>query len=607
MKKRLLSLVMAIAMIGSLSILLPNSNLKASAYYGGNNNTRYNSDVMYNCVDYVKTRFYECFGFQLHPTGSNYANGYYHNAAYYGDTILSNPVAGCLAVWGDSNPHVGFVEEVNNNQVYISEGNVNSKYREDWYNLNDIRSGYRWSNYYQPFLGFVLIKGSTPQQSAPKGCLDSVNGGTGEISVSGWAFDPDVPNESISVHVYIGGPAGSNNVECVPVTANQKRDDVNAAYGISGNHGFSATIPTSKTGNQSIHIYAINNNSGANNPEIMESGKTVYITEAHKHNYSSVVESSATCTEAGISTYTCACGDSYSKPIPKLGHNYSTRIVQPTITEKGYNLHTCTRCGDSYKDNYVDAPSLKDDGWYYCSKLPSGVTASDYEIQYKNNYEKIQENSPGADWKNAGTAQDEWVNTGNAYRSLTELSTSDSRILTGWNFFHFCGSNAGVYANYEQSGNYVHCDEVDPGRVWVASEGWDSDGNIPYYILNWNGGSDRVYCESGTTCDGSYGTHGQRAYTWYKQFWYQDRNHIVKYKFTKTSGWTSSADSSANSTEIRFRAKHDHSYTSKITKAATCKEAGVKTFTCLCGDSYTESIPKLTTHTFGNWTTTKEG
>ena len=50
---------------------------------------------------------------------------------------------------------------------------------------------------------------------------------------------------------------------------------------------------------------------------------------------------------------------------------------------------------------------------------------------------------------------------------------------------------------------------------------------------------------------------------------------------------------------------HEHSYTSKVTTPATCKEEGVKTYTCSCGDTYTESIPKLTTHTFGNWTTTK--
>ncbi|MBQ5717520.1 MAG: hypothetical protein IIV63_07095, partial [Clostridia bacterium] len=36
-----------------------------------------------------------------------------------------------------------------------------------------------------------------------------------------------------------------------------------------------------------------------------------------------------------------------------------------------------------------------------------------------------------------------------------------------------------------------------------------------------------------------------------------------------------------------------HSYTSTRTKAPTCKEEGVMTYTCTCGDSYTEAIPTL--------------
>ena len=43
----------------------------------------------------------------------------------------------------------------------------------------------------------------------------------------------------------------------------------------------------------------------------------------------------------------------------------------------------------------------------------------------------------------------------------------------------------------------------------------------------------------------------------------------------------------------------------KETKAATCKEAGVKTFTCTttgCGATKTEPIAKLTTHNWGDWT-----
>ena len=43
-------------------------------------------------------------------------------------------------------------------------------------------------------------------------------------------------------------------------------------------------------------------------------------------------------------------------------------------------------------------------------------------------------------------------------------------------------------------------------------------------------------------------------------------------------------------------APHKHSYTSKVTKQPTCQETGVKTYTCSCGDSYTEAIPVTDHH-----------
>lgn len=48
---------------------------------------------------------------------------------------------------------------------------------------------------------------------------------------------------------------------------------------------------------------------------------------------------------------------------------------------------------------------------------------------------------------------------------------------------------------------------------------------------------------------------------------------------------------------------HTHKYTDKVTTKATCKSEGVKTFTCNCGDTYTETIAKSTTHTFNNGAT----
>ena len=48
--------------------------------------------------------------------------------------------------------------------------------------------------------------------------------------------------------------------------------------------------------------------------------------------------------------------------------------------------------------------------------------------------------------------------------------------------------------------------------------------------------------------------------------------------------------------------EHQHSYTETITKEPSCTEAGVKTFTCSCNDSYTESIPmEKHEYTYGDY------
>ncbi len=53
--------------------------------------------------------------------------------------------------------------------------------------------------------------------------------------------------------------------------------------------------------------------------------------------------------------------------------------------------------------------------------------------------------------------------------------------------------------------------------------------------------------------------------------------------------------------ETTTQAKHEHSYTSKVTKEPSCTEEGVRTYSCSCGNSYTESIPAKG-HSFGSYT-----
>lgn len=74
----------------------------------------------------------------------------------------------------------------------------------------------------------------------------------------------------------------------------------------------------------------------------------------HTHSYTSEITKAATCTEDGIITYTCECGESYTEAIPATGHDFREKVVPPTTTEYGYTLHTCTVCGYFYEDNPVE-------------------------------------------------------------------------------------------------------------------------------------------------------------------------------------------------------------------------------------------------------------
>ena len=98
-------------------------------------------------------------------------------------------------------------------------------------------------------------------------------------------------------------------------------------------------------------------------------GETVYITSncdgneaysntegetVHGYTVSSVVE--PTCTEQGYTLYTCTCGETM-KDLYKdaTGHAYSSLVTAPTCTSPGYTTYTCIYCGDVYTDSYVDA------------------------------------------------------------------------------------------------------------------------------------------------------------------------------------------------------------------------------------------------------------
>ncbi|SOD74812.1 hypothetical protein SAMN05892883_4004 [Jatrophihabitans sp. GAS493] len=97
-----------------------------------------------------------------------------------------------------------------------------------------------------------------PLSHDPVGSFDASTVSHDQVSLAGWAEDPDAPSTSIRVDVYSDGKGIAS------LTTNVNRPDVNRAFGITGTHGFQTTVAL-PNGTHSVCIYAINVSSGTGN------------------------------------------------------------------------------------------------------------------------------------------------------------------------------------------------------------------------------------------------------------------------------------------------------------------------------------------------------
>lgn len=146
----------------------------------------------------------------------------------------------------------------------------------------------------------------------------------------------------------------------------------------------------------------------------------------HTHKYESKITKQATCTEAGVLTYTCTsttgtCDKkTYTETIPAKGHSFSTEWtvdVEATETTPGSKSHHCTVC--DAKTDVTEIPatgvvekknglSKAEDGnyYYYADDVVdtsfTGFADCDNERMYVKNgkvdttYTSVEQD--GADW-----------------------------------------------------------------------------------------------------------------------------------------------------------------------------------------------------------------
>jgi hypothetical protein len=108
---------------------------------------------------------------------------------------------------------------------------------------------------------------AAPGGEDPRGHLDSaVSNLPGQVTISGWAFDPDAPTQPLAIRARLAGKPGGGgfaNYELGPIAV-QPREDVALAHRAAGAaHGFGVTFPVAASGRRRVCVYAVNVDAGA--------------------------------------------------------------------------------------------------------------------------------------------------------------------------------------------------------------------------------------------------------------------------------------------------------------------------------------------------------
>ncbi len=273
-------------------------------------------------------------------------------------------------------------------------------------------------------------------------------------------------------------------------------------------------------------------------------------TDALEHEYTSTVTKEATCTEEGTMTFTCQCGETYTEVIPVVPHEYEPVLTEPTCTTMGYTTYTCD-CGHSYKGNYVDAEG------HNCTveTVSATCTEAGYTI------EKCQK----CDFVNiVGITQP----TGHTWGQWTVEKAPTCTEM---------GMNKRVCSD---------CQSVEVETVAALGHDYDKKVTAPTC-------TEVGYTTYTCDCGHSYVADIVEALG-------HDYESVVTNPTHDKMGYTTHTCKVCDHSYVdSYTAALDHEYTREVTKAPTCTEEGVMTFTCDCGKSYTEAIPMIA-HTYAS-------
>ena len=340
------------------------------------------------------------------------------------------------------------------------------------------------------------------------------------------------------------------------------------------------------------------------------------------HHYEAVTQE-ATCVEGGSVVYTCEhCGDSYSEEIPATGiHTYKTVTVDATCTADGSVTTACTVCGDQttevipaagHKYECVEtAATCGKDGSkvYTCSVC--GDTYTEVIIATGMHLNEIHT-------ENATCAKDGSVTTICTVCNATsvevipatgkhtyEVVTVEPTCVTKGSVTYTCGVCGYSYAEtIPATGNHVY-------KAETVEATCTEDGRITYtcafcadsYKETIKAPGHSYTCEvTEATCTKA----GVREYTCTVcGHDYSEEIAAIGHNYTGVAtnatclqgGFTTYTCQNCGDSYVADETEAlGHRYET-ATVEPTCTKAGSVTYYCVCGDSYSESIP-ATGHTY---------
>lgn len=287
----------------------------------------------------------------------------------------------------------------------------------------------------------------------------------------------------------------------------------------------------------------------------------------HVHKYVSDITKKMTCTDDGIMTYTCSCGDTYTEDIKATGHNYEA--ITPSLDKKDAKCtFCCTNCGDKY-DYALDYAVINSSGRKYNLLYEFQLTDDDLNTEMQPDGEI------------------------NVRIPLTDLHSNATRVTVIRT--NPDGSKTIVPAKIENGFLIITCDHFTPYEV-VFDVPCDSHVCGEWIVTKkatcTEEGSKHAYC---TECEKDVFHESIDKLSHTESKWIIDKAATCSSVGKKHTECTV-CHATIQTSEI---AKLPHNY-STVTVEPTCTEEGYVQHVCSCGDSYKDSYVSATGHSDTN-------